>query len=79
MTKTTEWVTIKEASIITKLHPHSIRKYIKEGIFEINKPLIKEGSKIMVSKDSLVRKYSLPAYARKNNEESIRVKKLKKL
>lgn len=78
MTKLTEWVTIKEASVITKLHPHSIRKYIKEGIFEINKPFIKQGSKIMVSKDSLIRKYSLPAYTRQIPTKSITKLKIKK-
>ena len=66
------WVDIKTASQITGLHPHTIRKYIKMGIFEINRPFIKEGSKIMVSKDSLVRKYSLPAYSRKGNKELLR-------
>lgn len=77
MTKLTEWVTIKEASIITKLHPHTVRKYIKEGVFEINKPFIKWGSKILVAKDSLVRKYSLPAYSRQIPKRSVTKLKVK--
>ena len=46
-----EFLTVKEVCEITGLHPHTVRKRIKDGIFK-TLPRVKNGS-FLISKESI--------------------------
>ncbi len=61
-----QYISIKKASCILKLNPHTVRKYCRDGIFDCKRVKNTRGSKIYVNV------LSIPAFLRRT-EKSLKV------